>query len=195
MMDFLGILKDLNWALISQYMVIELVIGAIAGLIFKQVKKISASRNPNLQVISSKDYTSQHFAKNFPRHSFDIFRLPPEFVIVQSEDEQLISEDFYTFLGSSVQVFYENGAYKEGSCSALKAPVYIFTVMLPIFIGFFPTVLSLPFIGKTGNLMLYSGAIWAVLLFYIQPLLEFLMRSRKHQPHSPSQEQTTDSRD
>jgi hypothetical protein len=118
-MDFLGIFRDFDLALISKCMIVELAIGVVVGFTLKQVAKISANRTSNLQVISSNEYTSPHFAKSFPRHAFDIFQLPPEFVIVQSVNDRLISEDFYTSLGSSTKVFYENEEYRGYGYSAL----------------------------------------------------------------------------
>ena len=178
-MDFLGIFRDFDLALISKCMIVELAIGIVVGFILKQVAKISANRTSNLQVIPSNEYTSPHFAKNFPRHAFDIFQLPPEFVIVQSVSDQLISEDFYTSLGSSTKVRYENEEYRGYGYSALTAPVYLCTVVIPIVVGFFPALL--PFIGKTFSPLLYSGMTWMFLSFLIQPLLGLLIQSPNSQ--------------
>jgi hypothetical protein len=144
-------------------MILELAIGIVVGFILKQVAKVGANRTSNLQVISSNEYTSSHFANNFPKHSFDIFQLPPKFVIVQSVNDRLVSEDFYTSLGSSTKVLYENEEYRGYVYSTLTAPVYLCTVVISIVIGFFPALL--PFIGKTFCPRLYSGMTWMFLSF------------------------------
>ena len=174
-MDSLGIFRDFDLVVISKCMIVELAIGIVVGFILKQVAKIGANRTSDLQVISSSEYISRHFAKNFPRHAFDIFQLPPEFVIVQSVNDRVISEDFYTSLGSSTKVLYDNEEYRGYGYSALTAPVYLCTVVIPIVVGFFPALL--PFIGKTFSPLLYSGMTWRFLSFLIQPLFGLLIQS------------------
>jgi hypothetical protein len=178
-MQFFRMLQDFNTVVILKYIIVDLLIGIAVGFILKQAIKINANRTSNLQVISAKDYTSSYFGKNFPKHAFDIFQLSPEFVVLQSANDQVISEDFYTFLGSSTKAQYENEEYRGHGYSALSSPVYLCTVVLPIAIGFFPALL--PFVGKAFSPLLYSGMGWMFLEFLAQPLFGMLAQTSSNQ--------------
>lgn len=167
-MEFLGLFRDFDIALIAKYMTVELLIGAVIGLISKQVAKSNASSASDLHVVPARDYTSSYFGRNFPRHAFDTFRLPPEFVIVQSANGEILGEEFFTFLGSSTKARYENGEYKGHSFSALTSSMYFCTVVIPIVAGFFPA-LTLPF-GKAFIPLLFSGVTWLFIGVLIQTL-------------------------
>jgi|GEM_PF-2702249 len=157
----------------------ELLLGAIIGFILTQVIRIRASRISNVQVIPARRYDSSYFGRSFPKHGFDAFCLPPEFVVVQSEDNEIFSEEFYTLLGSSTKATYENGRYNGHGYSALRSPVYLCTVVIPILVGFFPAIL--PFIGQLFEPLLFSGMAWMFITFWIQPLFLIFNQSANDQ--------------
>lgn len=164
----LGILGDLDILLIAKYMGIELLIGAMVGVIFKQIMKMRANGISDSQVISARDYTSTYFGNDFPKHAFEVFRLPPDFVIVQSKNDAVISEEYFSVFGSATKATYKNGKYQGHGYSAFSSPVYLCTVVLPILVGFFPSLL--PFVGKIFEPCLFSGLAWSVMTFVLPAL-------------------------
>ncbi len=141
--------------LIAKFAIGELIIGIIAGIILKEVMRFNANKDNSCKVFDSKAYSSIKFGKFSPRYFGDALLLSPEFVIVKSLNGAVVSEEFFTFLGASSKFLYENGIYKGGEFSILIYPVYLFTVIVPIAVGFFPSFL--PFIGKFFSPLLYSG--------------------------------------
>lgn len=174
-MDVFNIFDDLDFLLVGKYMVAELLIGAIAGIIFKQVAKLNANRSSNTQVFQATDYSSRYFGKNFPTDDFDVFRLPPEFIVVQYGNDEVISENFFTFLGNSTKAEYQNGQYRGNSSSALSSPTYLTTIVIPVLLGFFSAVL--PFADNVNSSLFLSGLIWLFITFYITPILFNLRRN------------------
>ena len=161
--------------LIAKFEIGELLIGIIAGIIFKLVMKINANQDSNCQIFKPKEYTSIKFGKFAPRYFGDALLLSPEFIIVKSLDGQVISEEFLTFLGASSTFVYENGIYKGSEFSFLIYPVYLFTVIVPIVVGFFPSLL--PFVGQFFSPLLYSGIVWLCSTFLIQIIVGSLKQS------------------
>ena len=161
--------------LIAKFAIGELLIGIIAGIIFKLVMKFNANQDSNCQIFESKAYNSIKFGKFAPRHFGDALLLSPEFIIVKSLDGQVISEEFFTFLGASSKFVYENGIYKGGEFSFLIYPVYLFTVIVPIVVGFFPSLL--PFVGQLFSPLLYSGIVWLFSTFLIQAIVGSLKQA------------------
>ena len=157
---------DFDLLLVAKFAIGELLIGIIAGIIFKLVMKFNANQDNNCQIFEPKAYSSIKFGKFSPRHFGDALLLSPEFIVVKSLNGQVISEEFFTFLGASSKFVYENGIYKGGEFSFLIYPVYLFTVIIPIMVGFFPSLI--PFIGKFFSPLLYSGIAWLFLTFLIQ---------------------------
>jgi hypothetical protein len=98
---------------------------------------------------------------------------------VKSSNGEVVSEKFFTFLGASSKFVYENGIYKGRKFSILIYPVYLFTVILPIVIGFFPSLL--PFIGKFFTPLFYSGIVWLFLTFLMQTLIGSLKQALNNQ--------------
>jgi hypothetical protein len=132
----------------------------LASFSSKQAIKIKAGFNSEFRVVSSKEYTSNHFGENPPK-PFDTFDLPLEFVVLQSIEGEIVSEDFYTFLGASTKADYQDGKFKNYSSAAWNSPVYLCTVLIPVLVGCFSFLI--PFIGKTFIPLLYSGVIWTLL--------------------------------
>jgi hypothetical protein len=167
--------NDFDMLLTTKFAIGELIIGIIAGMIFKQVIKLNATKDSNCQILRPEAYSSIKFGKFSPRHLGDAFLLSPEFIIVKSSNDEVISEEFLTSLGASSKFLYENGVYKGGDFLAWVYPVYLLTVIIPIVIGFFPSLL--PFVGKFSSPLLYSGIIWLFLTFLIQILIGSLKQA------------------
>jgi hypothetical protein len=161
--------------LIAKLAIGELAIGITAGIIFKLAMKFDANQDGSCQIFEPKEYSSIKFGKFSPRHFGDALLLPPEFVVVKSLNGQVTSEEFFTFLGASSKFVYENGIFKGGDFSILIYPVYLFTVIVPILVGFFPSLL--PFVGKFFTPLLYSGIGWLFLTFLIQTIVGSLKQS------------------
>jgi hypothetical protein len=87
----------------------------------------------------------------------------------------VISEELFTFLGASSKFVYENGVFKGGEFSILIYPVYLFTVIVPILVGFFPSLL--PFVGKFFSPLFYSGISWLFLTFLVQTIIGSLKQA------------------
>jgi hypothetical protein len=172
-MDILGMFGDFDIASISKYMGIEFIIGAVIGLVIKQLTIVNSRNTSDLQVISGKEYTAAYPDRNLLRHPFDIFLLTSEFVILKTEHGTITKEEFYTFFGASMKISYENGSKKYDG-SALTSPIYLCTVLIPIVVGFFPSLL--PFVGQYFSPLLYSGLLWMFLTFLLQPLTGMLNR-------------------
>ena len=166
---------DFNLLLIAKFAIGELLIGIIAGIIFKLVMKFNANQDSNCQIFEPKTYNSIKFGKFTPRHFGDALLLSPEFIVVKSLNGQVISEEFFTFLGASSKFVYENGIYQGGEFSFLIYPVYLFTVIIPIVVGFFPSLL--PFVGKLFSPLLYSGIVWLFSTFLIQTIVGSLKQA------------------
>jgi hypothetical protein len=166
---------DFDSLLIAKFVIGELIIGIIAGIIFKLVMKFNANQDSNCQIFKPEAYSCIEYGKFSPRYFADALLLPPEFVVVKSLNGQVISEEFFTFLGASSKFSYENGIYKGGEFSFPIYPVYLFTVIVPIAIGFFPSFL--PFIGSFFSPLLYSGVIWLFLTFLIQTIIGSLKQA------------------
>ena len=166
---------DFNLLLIAKFAIGELLIGIIAGIIFKLVMKFNANQDSNCQIFEPKTYNSIRFGKFTPRHFGDALLLSPEFIVVKSLNGQVISEEFFTFLGASSKFVYENGIYQGGEFSFLIYPVYLFTVIIPIVVGFFPSLL--PFVGKLFSPLLYSGIVWLFSTFLIQTIVGSLKQA------------------
>jgi hypothetical protein len=173
-MDILGIFRDFDMASISKYMGMEFLIGAVIGLVIKQLTMVNSRSSSDLQVISGKEYTATYPDRNLVKHPFDIFLLNPEFVILKTEGGTVTKEEFYTFFGASMKISYENGN-KQYDGSALTSPIYLCTVLIPIVAGFFPSLL--PFVGQYFSPLLYSGLVWMFLTFLLQPLTGMLNRA------------------
>lgn len=171
------IFDNFNPVLIGQYMFVEFIIGVVVGTIFKFIAKFNANRADNFQVFPATDYSSIQFGENFPRAEFDPLKLPPEFVIVQYDSDTVICEDFFTFLGSSLKVEYQNGQYLEAGQSALSSPVYLFTVVVPAILGFYS--MFFPFVSQVGSLLLVSGLAWMFITFWIPMIWGILQLSFK----------------
>jgi hypothetical protein len=167
-MDFSGIFTYSD-VFIFQLMAIELAIGCFTGLIVKQVVKIKAKNDVNIQIVSPDEYSSIHFGNNIPKDSLDIFLLlPTEFILLTSEDNQIVCEDFRAFFGSSRKAKYESGILKSYGSFDIE-PVYLCTVLIPIAIGFFLSFSSL--VGEYFRPVLYSGFLWIILVFLLQFLV------------------------
>jgi hypothetical protein len=164
---------DFNLTEISTFATKELLIGIVAGIVFKQAAKLKARQDVDCQILSPNEYTSIGFKSGFPKHFADAFLLPPEFVIFKSSNGIVVSEEFITFLGAFSKFIYENGVLKGGTSSALTYPVYLMTVLIPILIGFVPSFFSsvFPSAGSFFPSLLYSGFIWMFLTFSIQTLV------------------------
>lgn len=175
----LGILGDLDILLIAKYMGIELLIGTMVGFIFKQIMKMRANGISNSQIISARDYMSTYFGNDFPKHAFEVFRLPPDFVIVQSENDAVISEEYFSFFGSATKATYKNGEYQGHGYSAFSSPVYLCTVVFPILVGFFPSLL--PFVGKIFEPFLFSGLAWSLMTFLLPALFSIFNQTSTSQ--------------
>ncbi len=163
--------SNFDLILVMKFAIGELLIGIVAGLIFKQISRSKASQDRNCQILKPTDYNSIMFGSNLPRHFGDAFLLPPEFVITQSLNGETISEEFFTFLGTSSKFLYEQRRFMGGGFSILTCPVYLMTAVIPILIGFFPSFFLpslLPFVGNFFIPLLYSGVIWLFLTFLIQ---------------------------
>lgn len=158
---------------------IELLIGAMVGFIFKQIMKMRANGISGSQVISVHDYTSSYFGNTFPRHAFEVFRLSPDFVIVQSEHDEVISEQYFSLLGSATKASYTNGEYQGHGYSAFSSPVYLCTVVFPILVGFFPSLL--PFVGKIFEPFLFSGLAWSLMTFLLPALFSIFNQTSTSQ--------------
>ncbi len=167
--------NDFDLLLIAKFAIGELLIGIIAGIIFKLVMKFNAYKDSNCQIFEPKAYNSIKFGKFSPRHFGDALLLSPEFIVVKSLDGQVISEEFFTFLGASSKFIYENGIFKGGEFSFLIYPVYLFTVIIPILVGFFPSFL--PFVDKLFSPLLYSGIVWLFSTFLIQAIVGSLKQA------------------
>jgi hypothetical protein len=170
-MEIFDIFKSIDLILIGKYMAAELLIGIIVGITVKYVAKFNASRASDIQVFPATEYSSRHFGKNFPRGAFDFFKLPPEFVLVQYADNEVVCENFFTFLGDSTKAEYRDGQYRGHGFSALSSPIYLFTVVIPIVLGFFPALL--PLINKIGGSLLMSGLIWMFMTFWMPMIIRF----------------------
>lgn len=170
-MEVFDVFKSLDFILIGKCMAVELFLGVFAGIIVKFAAKFNASRANDVQVFRATDYSSRHFGRNFPRGAFDPFKLPPEFVIVQYDSDEVISENFFPLLGDSTKAEYQNGEYRGHGFSALSSPVYLTTVVIPIVLGFFPALL--PFINKIGSPLLFSGLAWMFITFWMPMLFPF----------------------
>jgi hypothetical protein len=170
-MEVFDVFKSLDFILIGKCMAVELFLGVFAGIIVKFAAKFNASRTNSVQAFRATDYSSRHFGRNFPRGAFDLFKLPPEFVVVQYDSNEVISEKFFTFLGDSTKAEYQNGEYRGHGFSALSSPIYLTTVVIPIVLGFFPSLL--PFVNKIGSPLLFSGLAWMFITFWIPILFSF----------------------
>ncbi len=170
-MDILGMFRDFDIDSISKYMGGEFIIGAVTGLVIKRLTIFNSRNASDLQLISAKEYTARYPDRNLLKHPFDLFLLTPEFVILRMENETIAQEGFYTFFGASMKISYENGSKKYDG-SALTSPIYLCTVLVPIVIGFFPSLL--PFVGKYFSPLLYSGLVWMFLTFLLQPFTGML---------------------
>jgi uncharacterized protein (DUF433 family) len=166
-MEVFDIFKSLDFILIGKWMAVELFLGVFAGIIVKFAAKFNASHSNSVQVFRATDYSSRYFGRNFPRGAFDPFKLPPEFIVVQYDSNEVISENFLTFLGDSTKAEYQNGEYRGHGFSALSSPVYLTTVVIPIVLGFFPALL--PFINKIVSPLLFSGLAW--MFITLMPML------------------------
>ena len=145
----------------------EFAIGVAVGLVVKLVARARTVGNENLQLFPAQAYESIEFGTDFPTHGFDVLSLPPEFVVVESAGGEVISEDFYTVLGSSSKAIYQNGDYRGKTYSALSSPLYLCTVLIPsIAGGCFPFLK--PLIGGNFNPLLCSGIIWLAITFSIR---------------------------
>jgi hypothetical protein len=172
-MDILGIFRGFDIDSISKYMGIEFFIGAVLGFMIKKLAITNFRNISNYQIISAKDYVDRYPDRSLLKHPFDIFLLTPEFIGLRMENETITREDFYTFFGASMKITYENGSKKYDG-SALTSPIYLCTVLIPIVVGFFPSLL--PLIGKYFSPLLYSGLVWMFLTFLLQPFTGMLNR-------------------
>jgi hypothetical protein len=174
-MDFSGIFSNLD--VVLKLMFVELLLGCIAGFIFKQIIKIKARNDENTQIFSPSEYTSVHFGKNFPRCSMDILLLDPEFILVKIEGSET-TEEFYNFLGACEKFKYQNGRIISGGLLLLN-PVYLCTVVIPSVIGFFPSLI--PFINQYFSPLFYSGLLWMFATFLIQTVIGILKNVSSNQ--------------
>jgi hypothetical protein len=164
-MDFSGIFGNLD-ILIFKLMAVELFIGCFIGFIFKQIVKNNAKNNVDIQIVSPGEYSSIHFERNFPINSLDIFLfLPPEFILLTSENDEIVEEKFCSYFGSSTEVKYQNGKIKSYGSLEIE-PIYLCTVLLPISIGFFLSFSTS--IGQYFRPLLYSGFLWIIIVFLLQ---------------------------
>lgn len=166
---------DFDLLLIAKFAIGELLLGIVAGITFKEVMRFNANKDSNCQIFEPKAYSSILLGELSPRHFGDAFLLSPEFVIVRSSNGEVISEEFFTFLGASSKFVYENGIYKGDDLLIFTYPVYLFTVILPIIIGFFPSLL--PFTDKFFSSLVYSGIAWIFLTFAIQTIMGSLKQA------------------
>ncbi|MEO1133607.1 MAG: hypothetical protein AAFX40_12985 [Cyanobacteria bacterium J06639_1] len=166
MFDFM---TRFDFAALGKLMLAELLIGVIISTTGKYIVLLNASRSDTAQIISTSEYSSIRYGEDLPRGSFDIFKLPPTFVIVRTLSDEVKREDFYTFLGSSVSVWYRDGVYKGTSSNALSAPVYLCTVLIPF------GLCVLAFVGNVfpdlGLPLLISALIWMFSAFFLVPIL------------------------
>jgi hypothetical protein len=164
-MDFSGIFDNSD-ILIFKLMAVELFVGCFIGFIFKQFVKNNAENNVDIQIVSPDEYSSIHFGKKFPADSLDIFLfLPPEFILLTSESDEIVEEKFYYFFGSSREAKYQNRKIKSYGSLEIE-PVYLCTVLIPISIGFFLSFS--PLFGQYFRLLLCSGIIWIIIVFMLQ---------------------------
>jgi hypothetical protein len=173
-MDILGVFRDFGIASIFKYMGIEFLMGAVIGLVIKQLTIFNSRNASNTQIVSAKEYTATYPDGNLLKHPFDLFLLTPEFVVLKTENGVISREEFYTFFGASMIINYENGMKRYGGGSALTAPIYLCTVVVPSVVGFFTSLL--PFIGQYFSPLLYSGLVWMFLTFLLQPFTGMLNR-------------------
>jgi hypothetical protein len=160
------IFKGLTVLLIVNYMAGEFILGTLLGISFKLITKFNASRSTDVRVYAASDYSSKHFGKNFPRGGgFDLFQLSPELIVVEYSGDKIVRESFYTFLGNSIKAEYQDGKLTSTASSALSAPIYLVTVVIPILFGFF--TIRFPTLHKIGIPLLVSGLIWMFITIFI----------------------------
>jgi hypothetical protein len=175
-MDFFGILKDFDPGLVSKYMLWEFLIGATIGFILSRFLQFKARQASNLTVTSPKEYLSLHFGRQLPRHTFDPLPLPPVFIIVESANDQVISERFFSLAGSSTKATYNNGEYQGHGYAAWESPVYCCTVVFPCLVGFLLALL--PFVGNFFTPLFYSGLAW-MMVTGISQFIWTIIQSRR----------------
>ncbi len=154
--------------MVLKYMLVEFLIGYLAGLCRKQAVKASATRYSK-KVVPAKKYNSIYFGKNLPLYELGFLILKPEFVIVSyaRENNIVTSETFFTFLGSSIHINYQNGnpeshyRYAMGTC-----PIFIGTMIMPFVLGLFLSPLCLVFspIIDWAFMLFVSGMAWLFLI-------------------------------
>ncbi|MDY6940660.1 MAG: hypothetical protein SWY16_23750 [Cyanobacteriota bacterium] len=179
MVEVFNIFNSFDFALIGKYLIAELLIGICIGVAIKYIAQFKANQADNTQIFSAKDYSSIYFGTNFPRGEFDPFKLPPEFVIVRYSNDRVICEEFFTFLGDSTKATYENGQCQGYEFSVASSPIYLCTVVIPIVLGFFPSILS--FYETVGIPLLISGLFWMFVTFFI-PILFILLKQERANP-------------
>jgi len=155
-------------------MFIELVLGILVGIISKEIIKLRAKKSSNMQVFSSSNYCSIEHQNNLPKLNFyNLFNLKPNLVIVSYFEEQIIREDFYTFLGDRTSTIYQDGIFVNSFWELLGSPIYIFTAVAPLVIGLSLGIL-LSFSSPLETFFTYlfiSGFLWGSVIGLLYPLL------------------------
>jgi hypothetical protein len=147
-------------------MLVEFAIACLIGLCNKQWVKIVAKFHVDSKIVLAKKYDSIYFGRNFPRQERDPFLLAPEFILIKFKNNDIVIEEFFTFLGSSIKVKYENGICKGSKYSTQTCPIYSIGIVIPIFVGLLFCLV--PIVGGYFSLLLLSGFGWIFLTLLLQ---------------------------
>lgn len=179
MFDLENLLEVLNalakanpFQVIGGFMFAELLIGAIFGIIKKYISQFSSDTNYS-KAFLAKEYTSKHFGNNFPRDSFDPFKLPPEIIIVSfvPDSGEVLKEEFITTLGCATDAQYRDGKMiSYGSNS--PSPLYVIVALIPCIIGFYGSFSSS--ISDISFLLLMSGFAWLFIIFFLPLIIRII---------------------
>ena len=161
-------------ATLAQYMALELILGILVGFISKEIIKSDARKSSNTQIFQTSEYSSRHFGNHLPKlNFFNIFNLKPKLVIVHYQEDQMIREDFYTFLGDRTTAIYKNGVFDQSYWDLWGLPIYICTVVAPLLIGFIPGILLffIPSLNSFFSYLFISGLFWGFVGIWLPPFL------------------------
>ena len=159
---------------IAQYMAVELILGVLVGIISKEIIKLDARKSSAMQSFESSEYCSIGYGDSLPKlNFFNIFNLKPKLVIVHYQEEQVVREDFYTFLGDRTTAIYQNGSFKNSYWELWGLPIYICTTVAPLFIGFLLGILLSfsPPLESFFTYLLISGFVWGFIGVWVPQFL------------------------
>ncbi|MGL5834416.1 MAG: hypothetical protein ACRC1Z_14450 [Waterburya sp.] len=119
------------------FVLIELLIGILIGWII-MAKKLTYSHiySDKYKFFAKNKYISKYYTNNYPESFFNAFGMEKyNFIFVKYNQNQLVSETFYTWLGTSAIAHYHNGEYISTTTSVFTSPLFIFTVFIPGLLG------------------------------------------------------------